>query len=110
MRIEEKRVRLEPWTLGPGFRPWDTKNTLACEDMITNDDLINQEEIRRAKNLVWNEYAAHTAGHIPYAVCRTNRYPPLEPKPACDMMHKSPEGVRFSNLNCPLIRVVIVYT
>jgi len=101
MRIEEKRVCLEPWTLGPGFRPRDTENTLAREDMITDDDLIDQEEIRRAKNLAWNKYAAHTAGHIPYAVCRTNGYPPLEPKPACDVMHESPEGARFSNLNCP---------
>lgn len=92
MKIEDKRVRLEPWPLGPGFRGRDAGNALAGEDEIADDELVDQEEIRRAKNLAWNKYAAHTAGHIPYAVCRSNGYPALEPKPATEMMYEGTNG------------------
>ena len=42
MKIEDKRVRLEPWPLGPGFRGRDAGNALAGEDEIADDELVDQ--------------------------------------------------------------------
>ena len=73
-----QRVKIGPWSLGPGYRPQQTSDHPAQSILPTDYKLIDQENIRVPMRLKWEKYYWHAAGHIPYAVCKANGAPPLD--------------------------------
>lgn len=91
MDREGQRVKIGPWHLGPGYR----QQHLPDQSTILTSDyqLINQEETRTSARLKWENYYNHTAGHIPYAVCKSNGAPPLDADtPYCDALTDEENG------------------
>ena len=75
MDRDGQRVKVGPWSLGPGHRPLqplDQSTTLPSDYQ-----LVDQEERRISGYKKWEKYYRHAAGHIPYAVCKANGVPPL---------------------------------
>ena len=58
--------------LAPGLWVSDQSTTLPMDYQ-----LVNQEDKRVFMFKKWETYYWHTAGHIPYAVCKANRVPSL---------------------------------
>ena len=76
MESEERHIRMGPWLLGPGYRP--KKPADQCTPFVETDyELVDQEEAQGPMRNKWNMYYVHTAGHIPYAVLKSNGAQPL---------------------------------
>lgn len=70
-----QRVKVGPWSLGPGHRPQQPSDESTT--LPTDYKLVDQEEIRVSMYKKWEKYYWHAAGHIPYAVCKANGVPSL---------------------------------
>lgn len=75
MDREGQRVKVGPWSLGPGHRPQQPSDPSST--LPTEYKLVDQEGIRVSMNNKWEKYYRHAAGHIPYAVCKANGASPL---------------------------------
>ena len=69
------RVKVGPWSLGPGHRPQQSSDQSTTLPM--DYQLVDQEDKRVSMFKKWETYYRHAAGHIPYAVCKANGAPPL---------------------------------
>jgi hypothetical protein len=70
-----QRVKMGPWSLGPGHRPQEPSDQSTT--LPTDYKLVDQEGIRVSMYKKWEKYYRHAAGHIPYAVCKANGALPL---------------------------------
>ena len=70
-----QRVKIGPWSLGPGHRPRNPSDQSTT--LPTDYELVDQEGIRVSMTRKWEKYYLHAAGHIPYAVCKAKGVPPL---------------------------------
>ena len=77
MDREGQRVKMGPWPLGPGHRPQEPP-VQSTTILPTDYKLISQDEIRASMCIKWEKYYWHSAGHIPYAICKANGAPPLD--------------------------------
>jgi len=76
MVMDQKRVKIVPWTYGPGHRKKDTVENPSDPEVLNNAEYIDQEGIRKDINKHWVKYELYTAGHIPWVV-HTGKYNPL---------------------------------
>ena len=75
MDSEGQRIKVGPWSLGPGHRPQQPSDLSST--LPTDYKLVDQEGIRVSMYKKWKKYYRHAAGHIPYAVCKANGASPL---------------------------------
>ena len=76
---QKKRIRIQPWRAGPGFRYLaDDQQAMdvsgdeqaSAEEILDDAMFVDQRVVRDAMRAKWEKYYKHVASHTPYAVCK----------------------------------------
>ena len=77
---QNERVRIQPWSSGPGYRyvtdnamemSTDEHDATRQEEFLDESRFVNQDNVRAPLIARWDKYYRHVASHIPYAVCKS---------------------------------------